>query len=288
MKYVWRIFDFLLYSHIFIASCAIATIFLSEQYFCCYEINLFYYIFISAGTLLIYNLHRLFSYYKMHLLEMDVRDRFRKIQFYEWWYILTSGLALIACAYTFITFSREIQFLLVIPSIISALYVLPIFPGHKRLRDFNFLKIFLIAFCWSWLCCVIPLQYSNASQGLIISLGLEKFFFIFAIALPFDFRDINLDKQQSVETIVSEIGYRNSMGLAIGSLLLAIVIVAVLALFFQLISIAVFYGFLLSYALIALLLSRAFHSHNDYYYTFAIDGSMWIVLICVLLFEILV
>lgn len=259
-----------------------AAVHLTVLYFCCYEIPVGYYIFVGCGTFVIYNLHRLFSLFRINKLGNDLEERFYKIRHYKSFYIVSSSLCALLCLYYFIEFSWTVKFLVCAPTLIALLYILPIFPGKKRLRDYNFLKIFLIAFSWSWLCCVVPLHFSSASSGLIIGLGIEKFLFISAIALPFDFRDLHLDEQQSVETLVSSIGYKNAMILGILCLIIAIGLMGVLTYGFHLVRIPVFYGMAIAYIIIAFILSQAFKEHNDYYYTFLVDGSMIITLICVL------
>lgn len=286
MRLFYRILDFILYSHLFIVVCAVSTVYLTTRYFCCFQVELEYYLFAGFGTLLIYNLHRLFSLYKIYSSDLKVvRKRFEKVEKLQLWYVLTSILAVLICSYTFFLFPWRMQVLLVLPCLLSLFYILPIFPKHKRLRDFNFLKIFLIAICWPWLCTVLPLQYSDLSTGIIAALGMEKFFFFFAIALPFDFRDVYLDEEQSVQTIVSRFGYRNAMLLDLLSLLISISILGVLTFQLEIVTQSAFYGILIAYVCIALLVSRAFLTQNDYYYDVFIDGGIILVLLWVMYFQ---
>lgn len=286
MRYIRYALDFLLYSHIFIVCCALATIHLTALYIQGFSIAGSYYLFVGAGTLIVYNLHRLLSLQKILTEGLAVKERYLKIRKYRSWYIQSSVLAFFLCIYGFITFNFKIQVLLILPSILSILYIYPLFPGHKRLRDYNFLKIFLIAFCWAWLCCYVPLAYSDISIDYKVLIGIEKVFFVTAITLPFDFRDLELDHKQSVETLVSAIGYKKSMVLSLSLLGSSLLILAILTFSFDVINLHVFYGMSVAYLFTGFILAKAFKHHSDYYYSFLVDGTFILCLLCVLLFSI--
>jgi len=89
---------------------------------------------------------------------------------------------------------------------ITVFYSLPIF-GNKRtifrLREIPYLKIFLIAFVWSFSTILLPIIQSDITfnNTHVIVMLLERFFFVFAITIPFDIRDIEADKQAGLKTI---------------------------------------------------------------------------------------
>lgn len=274
--------DFILYSHIFIVVCALAAVYLNNFYHPQEShIGYEYYLFIASGTFIIYNVHRLLSVIKIAERGFELKGRYIIISNLKPWYYLSSALALPACAFAYLKLDTSIQALLMLPAVVAVLYVSPIFPSHKRLRDYNFLKIFMIAFCWAWLCTYIPLRL----QGLPFKevLGIEKFFFILAITLPFDFRDLDLDTRQTVKTLVSYLGYKRSMALAILLLFSSLIIMWIVTMYLSVVEEVVFYGMLLAYFIISPLLAKAFKPHSDYYYTFLIDGSFLILSSCVVL-----
>lgn len=284
MTFFRKFTDFLLYSHIFIASCAVATVILTSLYNPDISIAKLYYVFIGLGTLVIYNLHRLFSLNKITNAGIGLQERFNKLNRFKSWYVLSSVLGVILSLYCFLNFSNRIQLLLIIPCLLAALYILPVFPGHKRLRDYNFLKIFLIGFCWAWLCCYVPLEYSAMSFTSKSLAGIEKFFFVVAITLPFDFRDLWIDEKQKVQTIVSGLGYRYSMLLSLALLIVALFILSVLVFVYEAVDIRIFLGLLTAYIITGVILRKAFKKHTDYYYTFLVDGTFIICLFATLLF----
>ena len=77
---------------------------------------------------------------------------------------------------------------------VSVIYGLPIYKNGShlfRLRDVPGLKIFLIAFVWSYVTEGLP-ALINGEPIYYLAL-FERFLFIFAITIPFDIRDVNYD-----------------------------------------------------------------------------------------------
>jgi len=108
-------------------------------------------------------------------------------------------------------FTPKVFIIHLIPvGIISIGYTIPFLSG-KRLRDLNFLKIFLIAIVWSYVAC-LPVIVEIGWTALVIPFLFEKFFFLMAITLPFDIRDIKIDK--GLKTIPKLIGTSKSYALA--------------------------------------------------------------------------
>ena len=150
-----RIGNFFLYSNIFIALCALAfslqTAFFLEQRFDYHPI----YPFVFFGTWLTYALHRLISLKKIQ--PKLHTDRFHIIDKYKRHIIFYSILAGLGSLYFFSQLILKLQIYLLLPSFISIAYVLPIFgQGKNRLRDFNFIKIYLIALIWAFTGVILP------------------------------------------------------------------------------------------------------------------------------------
>jgi 4-hydroxybenzoate polyprenyltransferase len=90
--------------------------------------------------------------------------------------------------------------------ILTFFYSFPV-SGNKNyffeLREIPYLKIFLIAFVWSATTILLPVVQDGAKiiETHVILLFAERFFFIFAIAMPFDIRDMQTDKDAGLKTI---------------------------------------------------------------------------------------
>lgn len=101
---------------------------------------------------------------------------------------------------------KEVLILLVPIAAITLFYSLPILGSRQlifRLREIPYLKIFLIACVWSCATILLPVIKSDTTfdTGHVIAMLAERFFFVLAIAIPFDVRDIEADKQAGLKTL---------------------------------------------------------------------------------------
>lgn len=96
---------------------------------------------------------------------------------------------------------------------LSVIYMIPIMTSGKRLRDINGLKIFVVAMVWSGVFLTGYVGgHTYYSTDHVILIYLEKFLFIFALTLPFDIRDKELDMAAQVGTwanYISEVQLKN-------------------------------------------------------------------------------
>lgn len=99
---------------------------------------------------------------------------------------------------------------------ISVLYpfqLLKPFGIDTRLRDFPFIKIFLIALVWSATSVILPAIESGINfyeRKDVFILFIAQFIFILFITLPFDINDSETDKTTSIKTIPSVFGIKKS------------------------------------------------------------------------------
>jgi 4-hydroxybenzoate polyprenyltransferase len=121
----------------------------------------------------------------------------------------------------------EILYLLVPLAILSFLYSFP-FPGKQK-SNFRILKIpgmktLLIAIVWTGATVLIPVFFEDKPfvHLQIILLFAERFTFIFAIAIPFDIRDMDTDSQTSLNTIPIVFGEKNALIISNAALLLSL------------------------------------------------------------------
>ena len=168
------------------------------------------------------------------------------------------------------------QILMVPAGIISLAYVLPIWTG-LRLRDVHYVKIFLIALVFSYVTACLPLvelgwELSQIHWGVL----LERCLFLLAITLPFDIRDLLIDKHTHVKTIPQLLGPERTMRLALALLGL----VLLLALAFQRMGLYapdVTIGYIAALIITGVLIYFSPRQQHDYYFSGLLDGSMLLI-----------
>lgn len=118
-------------------------------------------------------------------------------------------------------------------TMVAILYAWPFIPsegGRLALRDIPGLKIFWIAGSWVAVTAVLPLLGITTLSSGWVMLMLERFFFILAITVPFDVRDLHFDAATK-KTIPQVFGTRRSGWIAL--LFNALFLVFVLTSFFS-------------------------------------------------------
>lgn len=230
-------------------------------------IDPWYVLFIGAGTMLIYSLHRIVGIRKM--ADSRLENRFVLIRKYRSHLMIYAGLASLASAYCVFRFDWNTRLLLIFPAIISLLYVLPIFLNNNRLRDFSYIKIFLVSLSWALLCGAIPLQINGISGSDLYLFIAEKALFIFAITLPFDYRDMKVDRESGVKTMAHVFGDKIKFA-TMASFVGAIILMLLSDMYTDSQKIFLF----ISYLLIETITRFAMNHKHDYYYSGLIDGTM--------------
>jgi 4-hydroxybenzoate polyprenyltransferase len=275
-----KFINFLLYSNIFIATCALSmtaqTLFILDKDLF-FSLPLYGIVFFS--TLVIYALHRLVSLKKVDK-SLNVK-RFIIIEEYKTHIQVYAVLSVTGGAICFFFLNTNTQIALVIPALLSLGYVIPFLGNNKlRLRDLNFVKIFLIAIVWTYVTVLLPFMETGIQPDIQYAfMLLERCLFVFLITLPFDLRDREIDKRNNVMTIPAKIGVQNTLYLSVIVLLLWIVLIWFI------------YPVNTALALSVSGLSTGFfvyHSpdqKHDYYFTALIDGTMIIQFMLVLLFS---
>lgn len=179
---------------------------------------------IFCSTFFTYNFQRIYRLRSVELLGKLIGIRLGWIIRNRKRLFFASALSLILSIYFLFQLSLNV-FLLIIPlALFSVLYVIPVFPQKKAIRDLPFAKIFVISIVWSVVMVAIPVVNFSGFEGLtnssFLMLLLEQFLFILAITLPFDVRDLRYDMESNIKTIPSYIGIKNTITLSHGLLVL--------------------------------------------------------------------
>lgn len=270
MNFGRKLLNFYLYSNLHIALAATALTLYTYRVHQLI-IDYAYLLFVFSSTLLLYAVHRAIGIRKTQ--EAPKNDRFDIIESYRKHIFFYALVGLIGSTLCFLQFERSLQIKLILPIFLSGLYAIPLI-GKKRIRDFHYIKIFLVAVVWSWISFSIPHSTKEISILEYSFLFIERAFFIFAITIPFDIRDIKTDRLNQVKTLVHGLGVRNSKILSLFLLTTTGGILLITVGFNS-------YSFagMLSYIIAGVFINFSSENKSDTYYTLWLDGTMALPLI---------
>ncbi len=276
--------DFLLFSNIFIALCAVA------QALVTYKLletkpDQRVLALLFCSTLALYNFSMLLS-----KPDNPKKSAFRRVRWIFSHYRMMVTLTIIA-----IISLLPITLFLSVPSLVllfflavtAVCYNLPLFTMNEKkfgLRNIPGLKLFLIALIWSLSCVLLPIVETAARNGITISaadtilLVGKRFLFIAAITIPFDIRDLFQDRNYNLKTIPVMLGEKKAYIFCQFLLLAYIVLLFLFTHHFD----ANFWGLTLTIILSGWLIFKSGLKKNEYYYFFYIDGTMILQYIIVL------
>src|SRR5579872_5881335 len=283
-------FDFLLFSNIFMALCAVAqgllTFYLIGSKPIYPVIGLLF-----VSTLGIYNFCILIS--KPLQPEKSIH---RRIQWFFAHYrlmVTITIVSILALVPLFFLVSFASKILLIFLAVLSFAYGLPLFSmGDKKfgLRNIPGLKLLLITLVWTMSIVLLPVLEAQAAHLATLSLRdttiliAKRFLFIAALAIPFDIRDLFEDKQLGLKTIAVAWGEKNAY-LFCQALLVGYVVL--LFLFRNKGFDTDFWALTLSIMIAGWLIFRAKWEKNEYYYFFFLDGVLILQYLFVLGFRLI-
>ncbi len=263
------------YSHIYIGICAWSlTTFTSwnlqqDMDFQTYPFLVFF------ATVSLYSMHRIIGLRKMKESYYE-KTRYEQIARLKSLILVSFALSIV-CSILMLFFISFSLLLALLPAVLlSIAYTLPIFPKNQRLRDYPFIKILIIAIVWAIITAWIPASQLETPTSLKLTLFLERFFFIWAITIPFDIRDYHLDRLNQVKTIPGIYGIENAKILAY--------VLCILTGFFAYLNSLTHDGMYLIIWIITLMFTYigirfSLEKRSDYYYSFLIDGLMIVPLL---------
>jgi len=241
-----------------------------------FDFNFYYITFLFFSTLFLYPLHRLIGIYLT--IPVEYTPAQRQVDKKPLMARISVILGFIGLLFCVPKLSLQIWQLIIPLSLISIAYSLPLIPtgnGWKRLRDIPGIKIYAISVVVTLTTSTIPLiLIESISSYDIWLLGIQRFFFILAITIPFDIRDAHLDKKWNLKTIPLLLNNEKAIRLSVSLLTLPTLIA-----FTQFYTSAV-YGF---EVVIGMVLSQIwatyiiilFKKHNAALYNaFMVEGTM--------------
>ncbi len=211
--------------HFFIALCAVCMVWatlLLNNLVVGYSPYTF---FLFGATFLIYNFHSdsfLLDYSSvkawMNSVQLLNRSSFDIIL-----YLLGICITLVF----FFELSIRLKILLIPVSVFTLLYSLPFWGFRKRkLREILFVKLPLISLIWSFVTVILPMVEQNImlESTFVFEQLICRFLFIFGLCVPFEIRDVEIDRSENIKTIPVVYGTKLTKGIGITLLLLEMLI----------------------------------------------------------------
>lgn len=290
MRYQLRkVLDFLLFSNVFIALCAVAQGLVTYHLLGVEPVPAILALLFFA-TLSTYNFSTLIQKNSIHK-----RSIYRRVRWTYWHYRLIVSITIVAAISIvplFLLLSLSAKIFLIFLGLISIAYSLPLFSVNQRkfgLRNIPGLKLFLIALVWSASTVTLPIIEINEAHLLdvnfqdIIILSAKRFLFIAAITVPFDIRDFYQDKSHELKTIPTIFGERKAY---LFCQLLLISYLALLLVFNEGLDLD-FLALTLTIILTGWLIFKSNWKRNEYYYFLFLDGTMMLQYIMLLLLSLI-
>jgi 4-hydroxybenzoate polyprenyltransferase len=203
VKFFLRIIDVLLYTSLFTACCATGLCMATEKLINGAAPSLYSHLhpLVLGSTLLVYNAPRIFR-----------KQATQKIQPLRVWYyfFFFAGFAMVIPG--LYSLSWQIMIGCLVLGMFTFSYSLPLLPfkNKKRLREFGWLKISVLAGVWTIATSILPIVYH---QKLVADFPFEillRLVFIFTLCIVFDIRDMSTDMEQKIHTLPHKIGLHNS------------------------------------------------------------------------------
>lgn len=285
-KYVRQTLDFLLFSNIFIALCAVAQGLVTYHLLNARPDEHVLGILFSA-TLALYNFSIFLS--KPKQPEKSPFLRVRWIFSHHRLMITITIIAVLSLVPLFLFLSATSKILLAFLALISVTYNLPLFSFHGKsfsLRNIPGIKLFIIALVWALSAVLLPvLELENniitvTSRDTILLIA-KRFLLVAVLIVPFDIRDLYQDKHYDLKTIPVMLGEKRAY---LFCQLLLMAYVALLFLFTKEFN-SDFFALALTAILTGWLIFKSDWKKNEYYYFLLIDGVMLLQYVLLVIFD---
>ncbi len=196
-----NVLSWIVLTNLFVAFCVVSLAMSTELMIDSYNNKISLFVFFS--TIFVYNLQRIIRLKRNHNHSQKdwIKQNFSIIM------ILVIISAVIS-SYLFFEFQLKTQILILFIGIISILYPF-------GLREIPFIKIYVIALVWmvTTVLLIIIENHIRITQNIMLLL-IGRFFFVLAITIPFDIRDLKYDHKH-LKTIPIIFGKSKSILIAI-------------------------------------------------------------------------
>ena len=266
------IVNLLIYGGFLIGLCAACVTALTLEINGNADAHLRYVVWIGIATAGLYCGHRVIGLEKVAHIKTSVRfNIIRKYRKHIWIYFFVWTLLTTALFFSF--GSLELLLWLVPGGSVAVGYILPFIPGGKRLRDLGWTKILMIGWSWGWLTAFIPTWLiAHEPLQMAIILGLERMLFIILITIPFEIRDMEVDRSVGLLTLPEKLGRKKTKRL-VWMMGMGMVFLAMIP-SFHYYNVAYFLTSVILFVLILAVNAYSWDTQDDYFFGGLTDGIM--------------
>jgi hypothetical protein len=188
---------------------------------------------------------------------------------------------------------KKIIAALVVLGLFTLAYSLPLVKRKAtfvRIREITYLKVFAVAFVWSFVTVIIPMMefVQSFSFAEVFIIFLRRFFFVFAITIPFEIRDMEREKQVGNISLPMIYGVKAMKIIGLIFIFLFFILSAVHEEYFSFVIDGrknIFLPLALSGIAAAVSILFASDKRTNWYFKFWTDGTMPLQFILLLLFN---
>ncbi|MGN6569412.1 MAG: hypothetical protein ACTHJ0_15740 [Flavipsychrobacter sp.] len=208
-KVINRLVEWILYTSLFAACCAVGLSMATERLVIGYIPPLFtsLHFFVFGATLLVYNTHHIIKKSSAKLSDIYIWT-----QHFKFWHYFLCVAGFLMCAISLFWLSWKIWVGCIVLGLLSFAYSIPMLPfkAKKRIRDFGWIKITVLTSVWTIVTGILPMLYWDKPIMEYPYEILMRFVFMFTLCVAFDIRDMQTDLEADIYTLPNLIGLKNS------------------------------------------------------------------------------
>lgn len=209
-KAIHSLVDWILYTSMFAAMCAVALCMATEHLLLNAIPELFtsLHLLVFCSTLFVYNTH-----YLLKKSTPELSDRYGWSQQHKYWHYLFLAIGILGCVISVFLLPWELLVACGVLGVLSFSYSIPVLPINyekRRLKDFGGVKLVVLTTVWTIVTAVLPILYHDHN---IIEYPYEilmRFVFMVTLCVAFDIRDMQTDMDNGIATLPNMIGVKGS------------------------------------------------------------------------------
>jgi 4-hydroxybenzoate polyprenyltransferase len=265
---VKKVFDFFVFSSLFIALCAVLMVYLTCLLFSL-PFSFLLAGFVFSGSVCSYNFHWYLTPPKVEQpTEKEAWNISNKKIHFVLFIVGLAGSAL------FTVLLIEHWFWLAITAFLTFLYSAPKIPipVFSYLRKIAIGKTIFLAFAWTHVTTLLPMVMTLKNLGFHhVLFVVNRFFYIYAICILFDYRDVEEDRKSGIKSLITYLNEKGIDSLFWGSILIVAITSGLLLKYFSSVEIAALF---IPVIILSLLYYPCKKNTSDYIYYFILDGLM--------------